>query len=732
VHVLTIVAWGGVGKSALINEWLGLMAQREYRGAQRVFGWSFYRQGTGESLASADQFIDAALRWFGDPEPRVGSPRDKGIRLAELVRSASTLLVLDGLEPLQHPPGPNSGSIRDEALAVLIRELAAQNRGLCVITTRESVADIAARQGRTATNIALNHLPPETGARLLRALGARGSENELKTASVDYQGHALALTLLGTYIRDVWSGDIRRRSEFELVSGSPEESKDARRMLSSYEAWFRQNGHDSEVAVLLLLGFFDRPASPEELDCLRDADNLGWLSKAVHELSDEEFRQVCARLRKARLLSPEVPMDKTIDAHPLVREYCARRLLEDNPNLWRAGHERLYEFLINSSKMLPDTLEEMLPLYAAVRHGCAAERYDDALFQVYWKRIQRKNEFYSLKVLGAIGADIAALANFFERLWDKPLERISPKGQSLLLDEAGESLHVLGRVSDAVKPMKLLLRRGLDSKNLKDAVRGAITLSELSLTMGKIEEAVSFGCDGVKYADEKRGNFHRQVSRSTLADALHQSGKFAEAERWFAEAEEIEKQRKPERGILSSMQGYAYCELLLGLGRFEEVERRSENAMRFAQSERSLLAIALSGLALGRAQLCRAVRDGIYDHSKTAAELEMAIDGFHRAGAEFQLPRVLLARAELRRIDGQLTDARRDISEAQEIAARGEMKLHQADCMLESVRISIAAGKMDEAKDALMVAERMVGETGYGRRISALNYLHDEIGNRPS
>ena len=73
VNVVTIVAWGGVGKSALVNHWLGAMAAQHYRAAELVFGWSFYRQGTSGSTSSADEFLEAALSWFGDLDPRVGT-----------------------------------------------------------------------------------------------------------------------------------------------------------------------------------------------------------------------------------------------------------------------------------------------------------------------------------------------------------------------------------------------------------------------------------------------------------------------------------------------------------------------------------------------------------------------------------------------------------------------------------------------------------------------------------
>ena len=61
VNVVTIVAWAGVGKSTLLNHWLGRIAAEHYRSAQLVFGWSFYRQGSSGDTSSADEFLDAAL-----------------------------------------------------------------------------------------------------------------------------------------------------------------------------------------------------------------------------------------------------------------------------------------------------------------------------------------------------------------------------------------------------------------------------------------------------------------------------------------------------------------------------------------------------------------------------------------------------------------------------------------------------------------------------------------------
>jgi hypothetical protein len=101
VNIVSIIAWAGVGKSTLVNHWLRRIATDHYRSAELVFGWSFYRQGSSGETSSADEFLDAALTWFGDPDPRQGTAWEKGERLAKLIAHRRTLLVLDGLEPLQ-------------------------------------------------------------------------------------------------------------------------------------------------------------------------------------------------------------------------------------------------------------------------------------------------------------------------------------------------------------------------------------------------------------------------------------------------------------------------------------------------------------------------------------------------------------------------------------------------------------------------------------------------------
>jgi hypothetical protein len=296
------------------------MATDHYRSAELVFGWSFYRQGSSGETSSADEFLDTALTWFGDPDPRLGTAWEKGERLAKLVARRRTLLVLDGLEPLQNPPGPQEGRVREPSLQALLRELAAFNKGLCVITTRLPIADIADHERTTALRRDLEHLSNDAGAKLLRVLGVKGDDAELRSASDEFKGHCLALTLLGSYLTDAFNGDLRFRKEIsERLAHDVRQGAHARKVMESYQAWF---GEGPEMSVLRMLGLFDRPTAEKALGVLLKPPVISGLTESLTDLGPTEWRMILARLRRARLVAGEDPnAHGQLDAHPLVREF---------------------------------------------------------------------------------------------------------------------------------------------------------------------------------------------------------------------------------------------------------------------------------------------------------------------------------------------------------------------------------------------------------------------------
>jgi len=236
-NIVSFVAYGGVGKSTLINKWVEKMRWDNYRGAEKVYAWSFYSQGTSERVTSADLFINQTLEWFGDADPKQGSPWDKGKRLARLINDHKTLLILDGLEPLQAAEKVEKGKIKDPALATLVTELAKNNKGLCLITTREHVPELD-RYTKKTKQENLEHISDEAGRKLLETRRIFGSEQELEHLVQKFGNHALAINLLAEYLRLFENHPLEKANSIPDLKISDEQGKHARRIIQAFANHF--------------------------------------------------------------------------------------------------------------------------------------------------------------------------------------------------------------------------------------------------------------------------------------------------------------------------------------------------------------------------------------------------------------------------------------------------------------------------------------------------------------
>jgi tetratricopeptide (TPR) repeat protein len=302
-----------------------------------------------------------------------------------------------------------------------------------------------------------------------------------------------------------------------------------------------------------------------------------------------------------------------LDAHPVVRQHFGRRLKEANHDAFREANRRLYEHYKALPEMLyvkrlPDTLEEMQPLFAAIAHGCAAGLHQEVFDKVHYERLYRRNEKYLVHKLGGLSADLGALAHYFDPPWRRPHPSLRAEWQAGALNLAGYALRALGRLREAVEPIHAAVRlysarQEPSEYSWRQAALNASNLSELLQTLGDVGRAVAAAREGIVYADKSGDAFWRMCSHITLADALHQAGDVREAEALFAEADRLQTERQPELPRLYSLQGYRLCDLLLAQGRHVEVAERATTTLGwYEQLEAgSLLTRALDRLSLGRA-----------------------------------------------------------------------------------------------------------------------------------
>ncbi len=597
----------------------------------------------------------------------------------------------------------------------------------------------------------------------------------------DVKGHALTLNLLGAYLHDAHAGDIRKRDLVELEEAdADEQGGHAFRVMDAYVRWFESEGEKGKraLAMLRLLGLFDRVATSDCLAALLKAPAIMSLTEALVGISEAQRNMTFTRLEAAQLLTINRDTAGTLlsmDAHPLVREYFALQHRTRHPEAWRAAHRRLYEHLCATT---PDqsqpTLEDFQPLYQAVAHGCQAGMAQQALDSVYIARIVRGTKsdgFYSTRNLGAFGSELGAIACFFDQPWFRLSPALTEADKAWLLNAAAYCLRALGRLGEALEPMRAALKNYAKREDWRHAARVASNLGELELTMGAVVAAVEDAEVSVSYADrsdDDYSQFMQVVCRTIHADALHQAGCRAEAEVRFREAEELRAKGPPE--YQPQLLGFHHCELLLTAPEraawkdvntifshqaatscaaqdarasqmqscrlvFQRVREISE-----WRARRSLLGIALDNLILGRAGLYAAILAGS-SLDPCNSFLQHAVDGLRRAGQLDEIPRGLLTRAWFRFLSGARTgpgSAQNDLDEAWDTAERGPMPLFLADIHLYRARLFFRVtpypwdnginGAPRGPKDDLASARRLIEKHGYRRRKEELEDAEQALG----
>ena len=779
-HVLTIVAFGGVGKTSLVIEWMARHAAKNWEGFERVFDWSFFSQGTREQGgASSDTFIAAALKFFGDEAmgQSAASAWDKGARLAHLVAQRRTLLVLDGLEPLQHPPGPLAGELKDPALSTLLKGLAQRNTGLCIVTTRESVRDLKPYHNSTAPEWQLDTLSDQAGSALLKSLLESTGRRQVKSNDAErleivqaVKGHALALQLLGSFIQRAL-GDVRKWREVKFtIADAKVQGGYAFKTMGAYEKWLGEGGEEGarQLAVLRLLGLFDRPADAGCLVALRRELAIEGLTESLVGLDDVDWNLTVSSLSDCGLVSLHGDQwqignaESAIDTHPLIREYFAKQLREKDSAAWREGHRRLYEHLSATTEDKAEpTLEDLQPLYQAIAHGCQAGLYFESFNGIYIARIWRHEQAYSINKLGTVSADFGVVRWFFEEPWNQINAAIPEYQHAGLFNIAAYCLRALGRLTEAREPSDRAMLIWIRENEWTSAALESVNQSAGELVLAELAIAERYGKQAVDFADRGDDSFWRFGARTTLSDAILSAGRTKEAEEWCREAEQIYVDENPGCRLVCSWPGFSRCEAALADAErlVWKIQMANESALSDTFSEAvadalslcrtleyafprsstaamwegsKLLNIGLDHLTLGRLAMYRTVlehTDVGLGFDSARERLGQAVQNLRAAGHQDYLPRALLTRSWLGVLTRDTDAARDDLNEAMGIAERGPMKLFMVDIYLYRARLfgrkdadvnypwsKNPDGSPRSAKDDLAAARKLIEQCGYWRR----------------
>lgn len=723
INVVQVIAFGGVGKSTSINCWLSRLDQCNYRGAKRVYAWSFYWQGSSSDIkSSGDFFIEHALDWFGDERPTEGTPWAKATRLANLIRASRTLLILDGLEPLQYPPGPKSGQVENPAVALLIRELASDNKGLCIITSRLAVADLAPYQDGRVQTIDLSNLSVSASVQMLKSMGVEGDEADYVQAVKEYTGHPLSLSLLGGYLCVVHQGDIGKFRELKSLLDEQNLGTHAKNLMQVYLNWFKNT---PECSLLYLIGLFDRATTLEDMKSIILIDPDLAVTKDLAKLTHPQWSYAIKLLCDANLISI-VNRDANciLDCHPLVRDFIADYLKSEQIDIWTKGHELIFQYLQQESVDNPSNMAELEPLFRAVIHGTQAGLYE-AAFQLYFERI--KGRQFSLFTEGSHHADQACIRTFFKKEWTETRTELGKDEKFYLLSCAATNLIYLGEINEAIEPSSKSINWFIQHEKWLEASITAGPLISMLIAAGRMFEAFSLIDEIQECVENTNNSVVKAMAFNFHAYAYHLHGRDDKAKELFEKAENILIQCSPCSPVTFPTVSSYYCKFLLDTGAPELALQRSLKTFAWREQKTWQVAIDTTSLLASDILVLGLVFLQLGDRTNARIQLDRQVELLKSADEWLYLPTGLNSRAEFHIETNNFQAAMRDLEEALSISLRTGAKFSEWETYINFAQLHYGYEDYDSCKAYLQRAKDLPDMGMYRFRDAEIDELNNNL-----
>jgi len=666
-NVLSLVAIGGMGKSALTWAWL----QRDVLGLplpgvaesdagecrvpdaarpEGVLWWSFY-----EKEASFAAFVREALHYASDGQAELASLYDQLRMLTALLMRRRLLLVLDGFErELRAYAGLNAayqgddftkdadarGCIDTHAGAFLQWIASAPVRSRVLLTSRLHPSELDGLAGCQHED--LISLDPEDAVHFFHAQGVKGTRAEIQAACAPYGYHPLALRLLAGVI----AKDRRSPRDIRVAARHPVSSE----MVGKEKHHILQVAYDSmdkpKRELLSRLAAFRSPMSHEALATLNRFQTEAKFDAAVNELIDRGllfFDRGQARY----------------DLHPVVRQHAYDRLTD------KAGvHTRLRNYFakVPSPEIEKiENLDDLAPVIELYYHTLRAEQYDEAI-DLFRHRLSDPLYFR----FGAYQVCIELLRELFPDGEDQAPRLNSEIVKSWTRNDLAISYT---RSGQSRRALPILLSDIDHCEKQGDKERLSIRLGNLAdvqFGLGQLDEANKNLRRRIELAREIRAEYREAVGYRDLGRLEAYQGRFQESfEKLDAALSSFRKQElKQSEGIV-----WAYRALrALLMGNLKEASEAARQSRELADVHRVERDIIRAEWLLGWALIQ-------HSPSHAGAHLSEALTRCRRINlVEFE-PDILLSWARWH----NPPQARKHAEEALTIADRCEYRLVQAE-----------------------------------------------------
>ena len=680
VHITGLIGFGGEGKSSIAYRWLTKNALTGDNTPDATFWWSFYEN------RSFEQMVEALIEYLYGAQnlERIKGTGNRVNYIGAMALTRRLILVLDGFEVMQEEEGDKYGTLPNKDMLRLLELFALTHTSYCLVTSDTPLIDFinhSAYQEREIFGLSLLE-----GRQLLRNLNIEGDNASLDRIVSDWEGHALTISLLSSYLREfaIPPDDYSKEVTFPGVVEFADEVlryRQVRRILGRYD----EKLTDADKAFLKLFAVFRLPVAESAFDRVFRAETGSSLNSELYSLDDSQFEELVQGLQNRRLIKKG---ERSYSAYPPVQRHYRKALHDEHkPDDLNPVHKAIAEHYQETSSKLGNnpTLDDLKPYIEVVHHLCSAGAYDEA-FDIYWSKIQRgESQNLLIHHNGAINTEYELMLEFFpdDDLTQEP-EVSKDSHKRFILNEIGLSLVSLGRLRKAAPFYDRVIEGDLQNNRHRHASLGYHNLASLYMKLGELGEMQEVAEKSLSEAKQVENDRNRKQfecdSYGLLAQATHLLGEMETAGEYFKSAEKLGHEIDPAKHYLYSSRGIHHADHLRRIGDRDYAWRVTEANLEICQRNGWIDKVSQIHRVLGDLEADAGNHERAQEHDEQAIAIAGQIDN-----VDVKIEAYL---ARGRWYAKHMKDAEKayaDLDFALSMVVRGEYRLYEAD-----IRVALA------------------------------------------
>jgi tetratricopeptide (TPR) repeat protein len=677
VRIMSVIAMGGMGKSALTWKWFNEIAPQEMKPLAGRVWWSFY-----ESDATFENFITRALAYVAnrclDEVQQISAP-EREMQLLAALNQEPFLIVLDGLERIlieyarmdasslnysDVGKGKSARKTVDPRVGKFFKKLAQVKRSRILVSSRLYPIDLETSGGEPIPGtfgLSIKGLTDEDAVEFWRAFRVSGSRDGLLTVFNTFAKHPLLIQAL--------AGEVKRYrkspSSFEeWQKANPQFDPgrfDGIQEVGKHVLKFALRGLDEKTErTLSTIAALRMPTSYNAIVAIL-------VGKSKPCATEHELDAVLSELEDRGLVGWDKRANR-YDMHPFVRAVVWSGLSEDS-------QQSLCTSLLNYFEAVPliddyrkaNSIDDISPVIELYHILIELKRYDEAA-KLFLRHLERV-VFYRVTANRQI-------VDLLQRLFSDQ-SRLELPSVSEFTDQIGiliamaNAYAFTGAERDAKKLYQhsnALCSAHEDRLHLTESLQGlALTLARL----GELHDSEVSARSALLIARTQTNNFWEARSSRKLGFVLASRGKIADALRVLDRAKRAFTKQEDAHWIGATLSYVARCNFWSG--DYESAHALVKTAYALVREQ----CCEPCSLSCKRLEGLSAIALGLID------DAEQCLGDVLEDCRSVQLPReemeTLQALAQLRRVQGNLSAAREFLEDLFAQSERGPYRLVHAD-----------------------------------------------------